>query len=79
MTGKWIFICGPSGAGKDSVMAWAEQHVSTSESIVFSRRVVTRPAHPGSDHDEVNEAEFTRLQACGGLFTTAYRRTMQRQ
>lgn len=48
-------------------MAWAEQHVSTSENIVFSRRVVTRPAHAGSDHDPVTDTEFARLQASGGL------------
>ncbi len=67
MTGKWIFICGPSGAGKDSVMAWAEQAVSACANIVFSRRIVTRPVHPGSDHDPVTEAEFDRLQSSGKL------------
>ncbi|MDB5965979.1 MAG: Phosphonate metabolism, 1,5-bisphosphokinase (PRPP-forming) PhnN [Polaromonas sp.] len=67
MTGQWIFICGPSGAGKDSVMAWAQQEVIACKDIIFSRRMVTRPAHAASDHDPVTEAEFSHLRTTGGL------------
>ena len=67
MSGRWVFVCGASGAGKDSVMAWAQKHLAGASGIVFSRRMVTRPAHAGSDHDEVSEEQFTALAASGGL------------
>jgi ribose 1,5-bisphosphokinase len=67
MSGLWVFVCGASGAGKDSVMAWAQKHLAGTSGIVFSRRMVTRPAHAGSDHDEVSAEQFTALAAPGGL------------
>ena len=67
MSGAWAFICGPSGAGKDSVMASAEQLLGPRPDIVFARRMVTRPAQIGSDHDAVSEAGFLELLESGGL------------
>lgn len=67
MSGQWVFVCGASGAGKDSVMAWAQKHLAGTSGIVFSRRMVTRAAHAGSDHDEVSAEQFTALAASGGL------------
>lgn len=58
MSGKWVLVCGASGAGKDSVMAWAQNHLAEQPQVVFSRRMVTRPAQPGSDHDEVSPSYF---------------------
>jgi len=67
MSGAWIFVCGPSGAGKDSVMALAQQTLHERQDIVFARRMVTRPAQAGSDHDPVTEPEFQALLQAGGL------------
>lgn len=67
MSGRWFFVCGPSGAGKDSVMALAQKIIGKRDDIVFARRLVTRPPHAGSDHDPVTEAEFKSLKDCGGL------------
>jgi phosphonate metabolism protein PhnN/1,5-bisphosphokinase (PRPP-forming) len=67
MSGLWVFVCGPSGAGKDSVLGWAAQELGRRQDIVFSRRVVTRAAHPGSDHDEVTPEQFARLMDSDGL------------
>ena len=67
MTGLWVIVCGASGAGKDSVMDWAAQRLSGQANLVFSRRLVTRSAQPGSDHEEVNAAEFEALHDSGGL------------
>lgn len=61
MSGAWIFICGPSGAGKDSVLAVARQALSARQDIVFARRLVTRAMQPGSDHDPVTQAAFHAL------------------
>jgi phosphonate metabolism protein PhnN/1,5-bisphosphokinase (PRPP-forming) len=67
MIGRWVFVCGPSGAGKDSVMNWATEHLAANKNIVFARRLVTRAAHPGSDHDPVTPQKFARLIGSGGL------------
>ena len=67
MTGKWVFICGPSGVGKDSVIAWAGKALACQSAIVFARRLVTRNAQPSSDHDAVDEADFLSLHQSGGL------------
>jgi phosphonate metabolism protein PhnN/1,5-bisphosphokinase (PRPP-forming) len=65
--GLWIFVCGPSGAGKDSVINWAAQQLAQRKEIVFSRRLVTRPSFPGSDHDEVTRQQLARKLGSGGL------------
>lgn len=67
MTGKWIFVCGPSGVGKDSVIAWAAKTLASQSDIVFARRLITRTAQPTSDHDAIGEHEFLLLQQSGGL------------
>jgi phosphonate metabolism protein PhnN/1,5-bisphosphokinase (PRPP-forming) len=67
MSGAWIFICGPSGVGKDSVIASAQQTMRERKDIIFSRRLVTRPAQTGSDHDPVNETDFLGLMSTGRL------------
>ena len=67
MTGKWVFICGPSGVGKDSVIAWAVKALASQSDIVFARRLITRAAQPASDHDAIDEHDFLRLQQSGGL------------
>lgn len=67
MKGLWVFVCGPSGAGKDSVIAWAAQALAHKPRIAFARRLITRPAGPGSDHDEISPAAFSRRRAADGL------------
>lgn len=67
MSGAWVFVCGPSGAGKDSVIEAARQIMGLRPDIIFTRRMVTRPAQPGSDHEAVTEDRFLALQRSGGL------------
>lgn len=67
MSGLWIFVCGPSGAGKDSIMAWAAEQLKEQSGIVFSRRLITRPLQPGSDHDPVTPQQFADLHTAQGL------------
>jgi ribose 1,5-bisphosphokinase len=67
MSGAWIFVCGPSGAGKDSVIDSARQQLSKRPDIVFARRMVTRAMQAGSDHDALTEADFLSRLQTGGL------------
>lgn len=66
-TGTWVFVCGPSGSGKDSVIRWAQQALQDRIDIVFSRRYITRAVHTGSDHDPVSHADFEKLLQSGAL------------
>lgn len=67
MTGTWVIVCGPSGAGKDSVLGWAAQALAGQDRICFARRLVTRPATPGSEHEEIGMAAMFALRARGSL------------
>ncbi len=67
MTGAWVFVCGPSGSGKDSVIASARQALTSRQDIVFARRMVTRDVQAGSEHDPVTESAFGELLQSGGL------------
>ena len=72
MSGAWIFICGASGVGKDSVIALAQQSLAEKNfakrtEIVFARRIVTRELQTGSDHDPMTQSQFLTLQRAGGL------------
>jgi ribose 1,5-bisphosphokinase len=67
LMGTWVFVCGPSGAGKDSVIAWARERLAGDSRVVFARRLITRPAQPGSDHEPVTPGEFDALLQRGQL------------
>lgn len=67
MSGLWVFVCGPSGAGKDSVMNWATRQLAGRSDIVFARRLVTRASRPDSDHDAVTPQQFARMLNSGAL------------
>ena len=67
MTGQWVFVCGPSGVGKDSVIAWTVKALAGQPEIAFARRLITRAAQPASDHDAIGEHDFLLLQQSGGL------------
>ena len=67
MSGAWVFVCGASGAGKDSVIASARQSVVARQDIVFAHRMVTRAVHAASDHDPVSESDFRLLLQAGSL------------
>ncbi|MEM8773615.1 MAG: phosphonate metabolism protein/1,5-bisphosphokinase (PRPP-forming) PhnN [Pseudomonadota bacterium] len=60
MKGRLVAVVGPSGVGKDSVMAALEDACT---SIRCVRRVVTRSADAeGEDFDAVSEAQFEDMQ-----------------
>jgi ribose 1,5-bisphosphokinase len=59
-------VVGPSGAGKDSLIARARQDLSGDASVLFVRRVITRTAVASTeDHDCLSLDEFAVAQASG--------------
>ncbi|MGM7671586.1 phosphonate metabolism protein/1,5-bisphosphokinase (PRPP-forming) PhnN [Microbacterium sp. A93] len=67
MNGALVAVVGPSGAGKDAVIDVARDHYAGNTRVVFPRRVITRPAGAGEDHQPVTEAEFASLERAGGF------------
>jgi len=58
--GRLIYLAGPSGAGKDSLLAWLRARKLPG--VVFARRTITRPASAGSEqHAAVTPAQFERM------------------
>lgn len=50
---------GASGAGKDSVLTYARQHIRQNEPVIFCHRYITRNANAGGEnHIELTEQEF---------------------
>ncbi|THD76714.1 phosphonate metabolism protein/1,5-bisphosphokinase (PRPP-forming) PhnN [Thalassobius vesicularis] len=65
MTGRFIAVVGPSGAGKDTVM---EAVCTRHPEIYRVTRVITRsPEAAGEDATSVSEAEFTEMVAAGAF------------
>ena len=56
--GRLVVVVGPSGAGKDSVIAGARARCAREPAIIFPRRIVTRPATPNEDHISVSLTGF---------------------
>ncbi len=65
--GHLILVVGPSGAGKDTVLTLVRAATQHDETIVFPRRVVTRPVDGAEDHDSSTDAEFDRAVADGAF------------
>jgi len=63
--GRLVLVVGPSGAGKDTVIAGTKAACAGDPGIVFSRRVVTRPASETEDHDTLDDAAFDRAAKAG--------------
>lgn len=64
--GRLVLVVGPSGAGKDTLLAHAATELAGDERFVFPRRLVTRHADPRSeDHGTISRQDFARLHETG--------------
>ena len=77
MRGSFIYVVGPSGAGKDSLISAARERLSP-QSFVFARRTITRRAGaPGEEHDSCTPEEFARREAAGEFLITWHAHSLQ--
>lgn len=66
MNARLIYVVGPSGAGKDSLVQWLRAQLPADSPIHWARRTITRPADAGGeDHESVDEWTFDQLQRSG--------------
>lgn len=65
--GRLVVVVGPSGAGKDTLIALARARCSDDPKIVFPRRIVTRTPTADEDHDSVSDADFDACAQAGGF------------
>jgi len=72
MSGVFVCVVGPSGAGKDTLIRYAETRLGQREDVFFVRRLVTRAPSDYEDHDSLTEAEFADGLA-GKRFALAWR------
>jgi ribose 1,5-bisphosphokinase len=66
--GHLVLVVGPSGAGKDTLIAHVRDVTRDDDRIVFPRRVITREADGAEDHDTLSDTAFERAIA-DGVFT----------
>jgi ribose 1,5-bisphosphokinase len=65
--GRFVLVVGPSGGGKDTLIALAKTACRADPSIVFPHRIVTREASAAEDHDSLDDAAFDRAATDGGF------------
>lgn len=64
--GSLVLVVGPSGVGKDTMIAGAQQALSNDKRFVFVQRMVSRPAGIDADeHDGMAPADFAKAELDG--------------
>lgn len=67
MSGRLIYLMGPSGSGKDSLLQAAREQLAERDCVIV-RRVITRSAEAvREDAIGVSPAEFDQQEAAGGF------------
>lgn len=71
MSASLIYVMGPSGVGKDSLLNWLRAHVRslpTPPALHFARRTVTRSLdNSNEDHEAVDFDAFAQLLQAGAF------------
>jgi ribose 1,5-bisphosphokinase len=66
-TGVFVAIVGPSGVGKDTVLAHLRAQVSLSDRFVFPKRIITRPSDSSEDLVEIDKCAFETQKTAGAF------------
>ncbi len=63
--GALALVVGPSGAGKDALIAGARKLMTEDSRFMFPERVITRSPHGAEDHGSLSEADFAEAARQG--------------
>lgn len=73
MKARLIYVVGPSGSGKDSLLRYARERLADDPGVVFAHRYITRAADAGGEnHVALTPAEFASRER-NRLFALAWR------
>lgn len=65
-SGKLIYLVGPSGSGKDSLIQYVREELANSPYVQAAHRYITRPMDAGGEnHIALTRGEFESRQAAG--------------
>lgn len=70
--GRLVYLMGPSGAGKDSVIQYARSRVDPARVLIAHRFITRRNDIGGENHVSLSEAEFSARKEAG-LFALSWR------
>jgi ribose 1,5-bisphosphokinase len=65
--GRLVLVVGPSGAGKDTLIAHARAMCHDDPTVVFPRRIVTRPPSLSEDNEFMPQAAFDHAARKGAF------------
>lgn len=69
MTGTFFAVVGPSGAGKDTLINYAQNALTDDPRFVFPQRWITRPSDScGENHRVIKPEQFAQMKQDGGFF-----------
>ncbi len=64
--GRLVYVVGPSGAGKDSLLEWVGARLPADSPVRLARRTITRPAGAGGEQNvAATDAQFDEALARG--------------
>ena len=64
-SGRLVLIVGPSSAGKDTLLRFAQIRLQHRDDILFPRRVITRPPDASEIHEPITSAAFEARRSAG--------------
>jgi len=71
MSGRLVYVMGPSGAGKDTLLAHARAHLRGA-AVLFAHRYITRAADAGGENHVALQGEEFEWRESQGLFALTW-------
>lgn len=68
MSARLVYVVGPSGSSKDSLLGWLAQQLGPDSGVAFAQRTITRAVQAGGEqHESIDTAGFIQLREAGAF------------